>query len=177
MKDAAPPSAVEAGFSAAAVASPSLERRPDIAAYLRERVEPQLAWHEATAARSKRRHFGLATVQLGATAAIPVVNTMAELFATTIVTSLLAGGAAVAAGLSALSRHQETWLRSRRTVASLEEALARYRHGVAPFATEEADFALVRTVEEILRGESESWQSEMAKKPTGAGPKAKTEGQ
>lgn len=139
-------------------------RKPDIEAYIRERVLPQLAWHEGASRKGKQMHWGLSSVQLGATASVPIVNTMGDFLETTIITSVLAGCAAVATGFAAFGKHQENWLRSRKTVAALEEALARHRHGVDPFSEADADARFVHMVEDILRGEHESWQTEMARK-------------
>ncbi len=141
-----------------------LSRKPDIEAYIRERVLPQIAWHDQAAQKGKRAYWGLSSVQLGATASVPVVNTMGDFLETTIVTSLLASCAAIATGVAAFGKHQESWLRSRRTSAALEEALTRFRHAVTPFDEDDAEARFIISVEEIMRGEHESWHSEMSRK-------------
>jgi hypothetical protein len=122
--------------------------------YLTRRLKPQLEWYERRAASSKRWRHGLASVQIIATIAIPVVNVFTH---SVYVSSSLAGIAALATAFENLFGHQDRWIVYRQTARSLETLLLRYELGLSPFDGADKDERIIAEAEAILEGEGAKW--------------------
>jgi hypothetical protein len=124
--------------------------------YLARRLAPQLVWYEAKARWAKRWHFGLMGAQLIATTAIPVVNVLTH---SIIVSSVLAGVAALAGGFAQMARHQEHWLVFRQTAGALEALRTRHEIGLPPFDGDDRHDLMIAEAEKILAGEGTQWNA------------------
>jgi hypothetical protein len=143
------------------------EEPSPITHYIERRLKPQLAWYEQRALTSKRWRHALASVQIVATVAIPVVNVFAHSISAS---SVLAGIAALATSFEGLFGHQDRWLAYRQTARALETLLLRYELGLAPYDGSDKPDRLISDAEAVLDGEGAKWAEGV--KQRGAGGRA-----
>ena len=149
-------------------------QRNSMARFIALRVDPQLAYFEKAASRAKRSHQALVSTQLIATASIPIANALTN---SVLLSTILAGVAAVATGLINIFSHHENWIRYRRNAGALEALKVRYELGLEPFTDENRDAVFAEAVEKILSGESEQWTSHVKASVPGASKSHKTSAQ
>jgi hypothetical protein len=138
-----------------------------IAAYVADRLDPQIAWYESKATRAKRTYWWLTVVQFGGTALVPVLNSLSAFDRNFLYFS--SGSAALAAfatGFLILQRPMEHWIRYRNASTMLSTYRTRHAYRTKPFDTPDADRLLIDMVEHELASENDTWAVEMRRTGT-----------
>jgi len=110
----------------------------DAASYMRQRVEPQLAWYSRKSAQNKRWHYRLQMVTLLAAVSIPVISLSSGDFKVRFVAAIVGAVAAIAAGLVSIYQFRDQWLDYRSTAESIKFEKHLFLTRSAPYAGAEA---------------------------------------
>jgi hypothetical protein len=142
---------------APAVRPPTVQLVPESAAqaYLAKKLEPQLAWFDKKAQRSKLCYYLFYGTSFVSTSLIVVANSLHFPTASTI----LAVVASVATGFSGLTKFQEHWVRYRRTTIALEGLKLKYEVGAHPFESSTKHGLLIEEAEKIFAQEQSQWET------------------
>jgi hypothetical protein len=131
--------------------------------YLKDRLEPQIAWFEAKSAASKRRFQSLNTVQVTLPLLVPLFNLAGKDQPYLIAAAICGAAASAAAAFSIQGRYQENWGRYRATASLLTSLAMRYRHRVPPFDAPDRDSQLVGEAEALMQKEATDWLQDVSK--------------
>lgn len=133
-----------------------------ITEYVAMRLEPQIAWYEAKAARAKRTYWWLTVVQFAGTALVPVLNSLSAFDRTFLYfSSGSAACAAFATGFLILQRPMEHWIRYRNAGTTLATFKTRHAYRTKPFDEGDSDRLLIDMAEQAIAGENDTWAVEM----------------
>jgi len=139
--------------------------------YFQERLESEIRWHSEKA-RSNKNMFQLFQVAiLVASAFIPIVNVSGLGDPQTrLASSVLAGVAAIAAGITQLGKYQENWILYRTTSEVLKKEKYLFLNSAGEYSdltAEEKNKLLVERVESVISTEtSKYFLTHSAKKST-----------
>lgn len=131
--------------------------------YLKERLEPQIAWFEAKSASSKQRFHALNTVQVTLPLLVPLFNLAGRDQPYLIAAAICGAAASAAAAFAIQGRYQENWARYRTTASVLTSLAMRYRHRVPPFDSADRDSQLVGEAEALMQKEATDWLQDIVK--------------
>jgi Protein of unknown function (DUF4231) len=139
------------------VKPPTVQLVPESAAqtYLAKKLEPQLAWFDKKAQRSKLSYYLFYGASFVSTSLIVVANSLHFPTASTI----LAVVASIATGFSGLTKFQEHWIRYRRTAIALEALKLKYEVGARPFESPTKHGLLIEEAEKIFAQEQSQWET------------------
>jgi hypothetical protein len=138
-----------------------------IAAYVADRLDPQIAWYESKATRAKRTYWWLTVLQFGGAALVPVLNALSSFDRTFLyLSSGSAALAALATGFLILQRPMEHWIRYRNASTMLASYRTRHAYRTKPFDTPDADRRLIDMVEHEIASENDTWAVEMRRSGT-----------
>ena len=138
-----------------------------IAAYVADRLDPQIAWYESKATRAKRTYWWLTVVQFAGTALVPVLNSLSAFDRTFLYfSSGSAAFAALATGFLVLQRPMELWIRYRNASTMLATYRTRHAYRTKPFDSADADRLLIDMVEHEIATENDTWAVEMRRAGT-----------
>jgi hypothetical protein len=135
--------------------------------YIKQRVDDQIQWHDATSGWNQRwyKRVQIATILLAAL--VPFVAVFeavpsAPSWLYKCVVGLLGVAAAVAAGIAGVYRFQERWIDYRMTAETLRSEKFRFETRVAPYDGGDSFSKFVENVEAILAGQNERWHASCA---------------
>ncbi len=138
--------------------------------YLKVRLEPEIAWYDKKSGVNKRWNTVCKTVEIVCAATIPLLAGYAQ--GGTSCISIAIGGlgvaVAVSAGISALLKFQEQWIKYRTTAESLKKEKFLFQTRVEPYDSEDPLPVLVQRVETLVSQENTNWAQYMMK-PTKGG--------
>ena len=140
--------------------------------YIRERLDPEIAWYNGRSAASRRWFQGLRIIELILAASIPfLVGGIDESSHVLKVAAGLAGVVvATISGLIGLTKHQEKWVQYRSVCESLLHHKWRYLTGAEPYKGDNAFQELVNNVEALISQENTNWSQYIkADKPEQSG--------
>ena len=121
-----------------------------------ERLESQIAWHEARAARDQRAYKWLKRVQLVTGASIPVV---AGFDVPVLVAGLLGAAVVILEGFEQIGQYQRNWLDFRSTAEALKREKYLFLAGAAPYSGPDRGVRLAEHVEHVLARGTERWMA------------------
>lgn len=127
--------------------------------YIAQRLEQQHKWYSSKSQHYQAWHKRLQIIQLVAATCIPFLSTYAtdETAWLRIVIGILGLGIAVIAGLLALYKFEEKWIKYRTTAESLKHEKYRYLTHTIPYDGEDAFALLVQRVESLISQENRDW--------------------
>jgi hypothetical protein len=143
---------------------------PDTDAYLIERVENQIGYHDRKAIESHRRFRRLALVSIGATSLTPLLLVLDVIFLPPpldrplhVVFRILPIAVAVVAAIATVSlsafKHKELWITHRTTCEALRHEVHLFRFNAGPYArTTEPRALFVERAETIMEAEGKGWR-------------------
>lgn len=134
-------------------------------AYIKHRIEDQIAYYEAKSAYNKKIYFRLSILIIIANAAIPVVSLYlpsGEYTVPKLIIACLSAGAAVLTSVLTLYGAKDLWSKYRTNASRLTAYLHQYYSASGPFAElgeEEAFRLLVTLCEAQMETENKSWET------------------
>jgi hypothetical protein len=138
--------------------------------YLKARLDSEIAWYDKKSGTNKAWNTFCKTVEIVCAATIPLLAGYAKDGAPYI--SVIIGGLGVAvatcAGISALLKFQEQWIKYRTTAESLKKEKYLFQTRVEPYDVENPLPVLVQRVETLVSQENTNWAQYMMK-PTKGG--------
>jgi hypothetical protein len=138
--------------------------------YLKARLDPEIAWYDKKSGTNKAWNTFCKIVEIVCAATIPLLAGYAKDGAPYI--SFVIGGLGVAvaacAGISALLKFQEQWIKYRTTAESLKKEKYLFQTKVEPYDVENPLPVLVQRVETLVSQENTNWAQYMMK-PTKGG--------
>lgn len=143
----------------------SSSKKPNMTeeAYLKDRLDDQLAWYDKKSQYNQKRFKLLSVVEIIAAAFIPFLSGMEGEYL-----HLLIGGLgvfiAVAAAVIALFKYQENWIQYRTTAEQLKHEKYIYLTDTKPYDTEDKFHLLVERVESLISKENSTWATLAHKK-------------
>ena len=133
-----------------------------IADYLKNRLDPQIAWYEAKSRKAKSTYWWFTIVQFAGTALVPVLNSLSAFDRNFLfVSSGSAACAAFATGFLVLQRPMEHWLRYRNAATTLAGFRTRHAYQTKPFDSGDIDRLLIDMAEHEIATENDTWAVEM----------------
>lgn len=138
--------------------------------YLKARLEEEIEWYDDKSATNKRWHIILRTVEIVCAAVIPLLAGYARqgIPAVSVAIGLLGVAVAISAGISAVLKYQEQWIKYRTTAESLKKEKYLFLTKVEPYNTENPLPVFVQRVETLVSQENTNWAQYMMK-PTKEG--------
>ena len=131
----------------------------DVDAYMQDRLQDQLDWHDRKSQWNQRWYKRLQVAVIAAGAAIPVLVSLGDRGASTqIAVGTLGALIAIATGLAGTYRFQEHWIQYRVTAEALGHEKFRFLTGAAPYDQDDAFPRLVERVEAILGEQNNAWR-------------------
>lgn len=127
--------------------------------YIKSRLDEEQQWYSAKSRTNQAWHKRLQILQLAAAASIPFLATFAQdaLWAR-ITIGVLGIGIAVIAGLVAIYKYEEKWIKYRTTAESLKHEKFRYLTKTTPYNNAQTAFTLlVERVESLISQENRDW--------------------
>jgi hypothetical protein len=121
--------------------------------YLSKKLDPQRAWFDKKAERSKLFYYYLLGTSMIATSSIVVANSLHF----GALSTGLAVVATVTTGFSSMVKFQEHWIRYRNTATALEALKLRYEIGMHPFDGPNRHGLLIEEAEKVFEKEQSQW--------------------
>lgn len=133
--------------------------------YVTERLEPEIDWYDGKSTTNKRWHIATKTIEILCAAIIPLLAGYAKDGGACISISIgiLGASVAVAAGVSAVLKFQEQWIKYRTTAESLKKEKYLFLTKVEPYDVAEPVTVLVQRVETLVSQENTNWAQYMMK--------------
>jgi len=133
--------------------------------YLKVRLEPQIDWYDTKSASNKLANTIAKIVEIVCAAVIPFLAGYAQAGSKLISVAIGVLGVVVAtsAGISAVLKFQEQWLKYRTTAESLKKEKYLFQTKVEPYDGENALETLVQRVETLVSQENTNWAQYMMK--------------
>jgi hypothetical protein len=138
--------------------------------YLATRLEPEFNWYSQKSARNKRANTVSKSVEIVCAAIIPLLAGFSKEGNAAIAIGIGCLGATVAtaAGISALLKFQEQWLKYRTTAESLKKEKYLFQTRVEPYDVDNPLPVLVQRVETLISQENTNWAQFMMKPSKGS---------
>jgi len=139
--------------------------------YLKVRLEPQIAWYDNRSAQNKLANTAAKIVEIVCAAIIPFLAGYAKdgnKFISLAI-GILGVVVAVSAGISALLKFQEQWIKYRTTAESLKKEKYLFQTKVEPYDVDDPVSVLVQRVETLVSQENTNWAQYMMKPGKGEG--------
>jgi uncharacterized protein DUF4231 len=131
--------------------------------YKEDRLEEQINWHSKKARHNKLRFRLYQIITFSASAIIPIIN-VANIgdFQTRLISSVLGGIIAIAAGITQLEKYQENWILYRTSSELLKKEKYFFENGVGEYSNvndddDEKNKLLVERVESIVSAETSKY--------------------
>jgi hypothetical protein len=139
--------------------------------YLKVRLEPQIKWYDDKSTQNKRANTVAKLVEIVCAAVIPFLAGYARdgHQSISLAIGVLGVVVAVTAGISAVLKFQEQWLKYRTTAESLKKEKYLFQTKVEPYDTENALTVFVQRVETLVSQENTNWAQFMMKPGQGEG--------
>ena len=133
--------------------------------YLKERLEPEIAWYDKKSGENKARHNAFRITEIVCAAIIPLLAGYAKDGAVYFSVAIGVLGFLVAgcAGISALLNFQEQWIKYRTTAESLKKEKYFFQTRVEPYDVDDPLRVLVQRVEALISQENTNWAQYMTK--------------
>jgi len=133
--------------------------------YLKARVEPEITWYDKKSARNKLANTWTKIVEIFCAAVIPFLSGYAKDGPTSISLAIGILGVIVAAsaGISALLKFQEQWIKYRTTAESLKKEKYLFQTKVEPYDIDDPLPLLVQRAETLISQENTNWAQYMMK--------------
>lgn len=128
--------------------------------YIKSRLDDQQTWYSKKSRSNQRWHQRLQLIQLSSAASIPFIMTLTSENETWVrlIIAFLGLGIAVIAGLLALYKFEEKWIKYRTIAESLKHEKFRYLTKVIPYTNPQNAFSLlVERVETLISQENRDW--------------------
>jgi hypothetical protein len=139
----------------------------DAEAYVRDRLETQIAWYDTKSLKAQRAFKWLRVTEIVAAASIPLLAGYVDVSRpnVTLIIGVLGAGIAVIAGVLGLYQFERHWVDYRTTCESLKKEKYLFLTGSEPFDQEpSANYALlVQRVETLVSKENTNWAQYMMK--------------
>ena len=133
--------------------------------YLKVRLDPEITWYDEKSAQNKRWNTIAKIVEIFCAAVIPFLAGYAKSGPGFISVAIGALGVVVAvtAGISAVLKFQEQWIKYRTTAESLKKEKYLFQTKVEPYDVDEPVSVLVQRVETLISQENTNWAQYMMK--------------
>jgi hypothetical protein len=133
--------------------------------YLKARLEPEIAWYDGKSGRNKLANTCAKIVEIVCAAVIPFLAGYAKAGYAWISVAIGILGVVVAgsAGISALLKFQEQWIKYRTTAESLKKEKYLFQTKVEPYNVDDSLSVLVQRVETLVSQENTNWAQYMMK--------------
>jgi hypothetical protein len=133
--------------------------------YLEQRLEKQIQWYDRRSATNKRANSIFRISEIVCAALIPLLAGYAKDGAIyfSIAIGVLGALVATSAGISALLKFQEQWIKYRTTAESLKKEKFLFLTKVEPYNTDDPLPMLVQRVETLVSQENTNWAQFMMK--------------
>lgn len=142
----------------------------DSAEYLKTRLEEEILWYDRKSVANKKWNILCRIIEIVCAALIPFLAGYARQGPSYL--SITIGGlgvaVAVSAGVSALLKFQEQWIKYRTTAESLKKEKYLFLTKVEPYNTDNPLSVFVQRVETLVSQENTNWAQYMMK-PTKEG--------
>lgn len=137
--------------------------------YLKARLEEEIEWYDTKSATNKRCNTVFKTIEIVCAALIPLLAGYAKEgdAVVSIGIGILGASVAVSAGISALLKFQEQWIKYRTTAESLKKEKYLFLTKVEPYDIEDPLPLLVQRVETLVSQENTNWAQFMMKPAQG----------
>jgi len=134
--------------------------------YIEQRLDNQKNWYSKNSQKNQHLHKRLQIVQILSAAMIPFLPSLIieQSKCLNIVTGALGVLIAVIAGVSALYKFDEKWIKYRTSAESLKHEKFLYETKVEPYDTEDPFPLLVQRVETLISQENSDWSQYVNKK-------------
>ena len=128
----------------------------DAEEYLKARLEPQIAWYDKKSTRNKLANTITKIVEILCAAMIPLLAGYAKggQQSISVVIGILGVVVAASAGVSALLKYQEQWIKYRTTAESLKKEKYLFQTKVEPYNADDPLSVLVQRVETLVSQEN-----------------------
>jgi hypothetical protein len=138
--------------------------------YLEARLDAEIEWYDRKSANNKLANTVCRVVEITCAALIPLLAGYTKQGPPylSIATGALGVAVAIAAGISALLKFQEQWIKYRTTAESLKKEKYLFLTKVEPYNTDDPLPMLVQRVETLVSQENTNWAQYMMK-PTKEG--------
>lgn len=140
--------------------------------YTELRLDDQIDWYDTKSQENQTAFKTLRRSEIVAAAFIPLASGLTASIPSmtlllTLSTGLLGISIAIAAGLLALSQHQERWIEFRTTCENLKKEKYMFLTGVDPYEGKDAYKVLVQRVESLVSKENTNWAKYMMRPEEG----------
>jgi hypothetical protein len=137
----------------------------DAEEYVTARLEPEISWYDKKSAKNKLANTCSKIVEIVCAAIIPFLAGYAKSGHESISIAIGILGVAVAgsAGISALLKFQEQWIKYRTTAESLKKEKYLFQTKVEPYNVDDPLSVLVQRVETLVSQENTNWAQYMMK--------------
>ena len=139
--------------------------------YLKVRLEPQIEWYDKRSAQNKLRNTTAKIVEIVCAAIIPFLAGYAKNGPNPVSLAIGSLGVVVAvvAGISAVLKFQEQWLKYRTTAESLKKEKYLFQTKVEPYNGDDPLPLFVQRVETLVSQENTNWAQFMMRPGNGEG--------
>jgi len=127
-------------------------------AYVKDRVDEQLAWYNQKSATNKIWHYRWQIIALVATSAIPILALSSGDVKVRIAVACLGAIAAVAAGVLSMYQFRDQWVDYRTTAEMLKFEKYLFLTGSAPYNDKDSFSHFVNRIESIIIKENAQWR-------------------
>jgi hypothetical protein len=133
--------------------------------YVTSRLEPEIQWYDGKSATNKRWNTICRITEISCAALIPFLAGYAKegRERISIAIGILGVAVAVSAGISAVLKFQEQWIKYRTTAESLKKEKYLFQTKVEPYNVSDPLPVLVQRVETLVSQENTNWAQYMMK--------------
>lgn len=133
--------------------------------YLKERLEPEIEWYDQKSGKNKAWNTACRIMEIVCAAIIPLLAGYAKggSACVSVAIGILGVMVATCAGISALLKFQEQWIKYRTTAESLKKEKYLFETRVEPYDVDEPLRVLVQRVETLVSQENTNWAQYMMK--------------
>lgn len=133
--------------------------------YLTGRLEPEIEWYDTKSGTNKKWNTIFKFVEICCAAVIPWLAGYAKDGHewVSIVIGALGVAVAICAGISAVLKFQEQWIKYRTTAESLKKEKYLFQTKVEPYNVDDPLSVLVQRVETLVSQENTNWAQYMMK--------------
>lgn len=127
--------------------------------YINTRVKDQIKWYSDKSGWNQKGYKFFKVVELVGAVSIPFLAAYVDPFCTGLIGAIVA----VVAGILAIYKFQENWVKYRITSETLKHQLFLYETNVEPYNDEDKLTKFVHNIEGVISKENSEWQSYVVK--------------
>jgi hypothetical protein len=146
----------------------------DAQAYLKERVQDQIVWHDRRSAFNKRWFISLRTVEIASAASVPFLSGLTGNPWISRTVGVIGIIITVCAGITNLCQFQKRWIEYRTTAESLKKEKFLFATRTEPYNGDDAFSIFVQRVENLVSKEVGVWAQYLRKPDPGKERERKT---